>query len=279
MSASRTRTRGRNCGLFVVCTLLLAHTASAQGCEAPQLVAEIGRESSRWVERDNQGRQLVSESGPLDILTIGASSRCFGLQWDASAKRAQGRRDYMGVSTTGGAIQTSSGISQTQWQLQARLPLSEPWWLGARLAHQDIARDLQGVGAVQGYPERFRYWRAALGSGYRLWQGEGTELQGQAWIGGGPAGRMELRLTGDDPATLTLGNNAHASLALDWRSRRASDNVAGWSWHAGVTYALEQIEAGAAQPISRNGLVVAAALQPQTRITGLVWTAGVHYQF
>jgi len=253
--------------------------ARAQTCGPVRIDAGLGQLASSWQEYDNQQRRLLRESGLLSVLQIGVQAECFGLGWEAGLHHAQGQREYVGNITTGGTIQTSSSIEQTELRVEGRKVIAPQWWLGGRLAYQQIERDLASAGAVLGYPELYRYWRAALGTGYRLWQGTDSRLLGDAWIGGGPGGRMLLRLPGDDPATLSLGSSRHVNIGLEWWSQRPPGGTPGWSWHLRLEHGLEQIEAGSAQAITRNGIVVGAALQPKTRISGTGLSASLSYYF
>lgn len=280
MTSSRTWRRGRFGGLFLGCALSSSFAqAQAPACGAVRLDATLGQVASRWQEHDNQRRELLLETGNLATLGLGVQAECFGLDWQASLHSAQGRRDYAGRSSTGAAIQSSSGIEQTELRLELRRDVAPQLWLAGRLGYQVLNRTLAGVGAVQGYPEQYRYWRGAIGAGHRLWQGARWQLQGEAWVGGGPAGRMTLTLPADDPATLTLGNSAHAALGLEWRSDAATEPAAGWSWRLRLDHMVEQIEAGSPQILTRNGGVVGAALQPKTRISSTTFGAGLRYRF
>lgn len=241
--------------------------------------AGLGQLASSWQEDDNQQRRLLRESGLLSVLQIGVQADCFGLGWQAGLYQIQGRREYVGSTTAGGTIETGTSIGQTELRLEGRKAMAPHWWLGGRLAYQQVERDLASAGALLGYPERYRYWRAALGTGHRLWQNSDSQLLGDAWIGGGPGGRMLLRLPGDDPATLSLGNSRHVNLGLEWWSQRPPEGTQGWSWHLRLDYGLEQIDAGSVQAITRNGVVVGAALQPRTRISGTGLTANLSYYF
>ena len=144
MSGSHSLYRGRFGGLFLACALAgggLAQ-AQAQACGAVRVDATLGQIASRWQEHDNQRRELLVETGDLSSLGLGFGAECRGWDWQASLHGAQGRRDYAGRSSTGAAIQSSSGIEQTELRLELRRPLAPRLWLAGRLGYQMVNREI-----------------------------------------------------------------------------------------------------------------------------------------
>lgn len=233
-----------------------------------------GAEQSRWQEHDAQGRRLLREQGTLATVSVAAVGRCAGLDWQATLAAAQGQRAYSGSSSTGMPIRTHSGIHRQVLHLQAMLPLAptaDGWSAGLRLGHRWLARDLAGVGAVQGYGERFASWQLAAGLARSLdlgpWAGAPLALDAALWLGGGPPGRMVLNLPHADAATLHLG----ASQLLQLRLGLCNGSVAqcrpdgGRPWRIDLTWQQERAGAGPAQALWRNGVLVGGAAQPATR--------------
>lgn len=264
---------------LLLAAALLAGPAAAQPCGPWQIGLAAGAEHSRWQEHDAGGRRLLQEDGVLATLALHAGARCAGLDWQATLAAAQGGRDYVGSSSTGAPLQTRSHIVRQQLQLQALRPLDGGWSVGARLAHRWLQRDLQGVGAVQGYDEHFASWQAAAGlvtgRPAGTWGGgAGVPLAWQAglWLGGGPPGRMRLQLPQTDAATLRLGASRLVQLQLglcaaaaDPVSAPGCSAAAAGRWRVDLVWQHEQAGAGPAAALRRQGALVGGAAQPATR--------------
>ena len=232
-------------------------------CRMPELSVEAAAVRSRWREVDAQQRALVLEQGTLWRSGLGASSNCLGGETTLAWHHAVGSRDYDGLSSVGAPIQTVSRLRADEWHLSHRQPIAGPWALSARLSAVRLRRDLAGVGAVQGYPEQFTYWQAALGARLALPVGASLLVAADAWWGGGPAGRLALRLPTADPTSLTLGTTRTAELALRLQPRQPAGK--GWTWDAAMEQRLTLLAAGPPGALMRNGALVGGAAQPRTR--------------
>lgn len=232
-------------------------------CRMPELSVDAAAVHSRWREFDAQQRRLLLEQGTLRRSGLGVSSNCLGGETMLAWRRTVGTRDYDGLSNVGAPIQTVSQLRADEWQLSHRQPIAGPWSLSARLSSYRLHRDLAGVGAVQGYPEQFTYWQAALGARLALPVGASLQLAADAWWGGGPAGRLALRLPTADPTSLSLGTTRSAELALRLQPRHPAGT--GWTWDAGIEQRLTLLAAGPPGALMRNGALVGGAAQPRTR--------------
>lgn len=268
--------KGRSSGLFyglVFAATTWAGPAWSLDCAAPAWGAQTGLTRSQWDETSAQGRTLVRERGTLKSAGITADGACARWPWRLALTRSTGARAYDGVTSTNFPLQTSSSISITDVAAQVWTPALARWSGGLRVNHRQLDRDIASVGLVRGYPERFGYWQAAAGIRHETALGEALVLTGEAWIGGGPAGTMTLRLPNADPARLTLGSSRLVEIALQLGS------AAGWSWHARLDYQWQAIAAGPVATLFRNGVPVGGAAQPATRQQALGVGAAVQYRF
>jgi hypothetical protein len=144
---------------------------------------------------------------------------------------------------------------------------------------RQIHRDIAGTAAAQGYPERFRAWQLALGARWRLHDAGSWRLSATGWAGGGPGGTVRVNLPQVDPLTLPLGTSRLLALGLHLEGGKPGDTRPGWAWQARLDAQRETTEAGAARPVTRNGVPVAAALQPRTLQQQLSLTAGATWRF
>jgi hypothetical protein len=242
--------------------------AGAQAlCSRPEIGLSVAALRSQWREQDERGRRLVEEDGTLTGLGLRAALQCrpwvFGLQ----LAQARGQRRYDGVDSRGAPVVSSSRLVHSESTLEALLPAIEPVLLGGRLRVQQIERDIAGVGAALGYPESFRYWQAQVGARSTFALAAGLQLSLDGWIGAGPSGRVAVRLPYADPVTLPLGPSRAAELGLQLLSSAPSpiQGGAGWGWRMGLQWTLQDIGAGSARPLMRNGAVVGGAAQPAIR--------------
>ncbi len=244
-----------------------APTGSGGPCSGPEIGLSAAALRSQWREQDERGRRLVEEDGTLTRLGLRAALQCrpwvFGLQ----LAQARGQRRYDGVDSRGAPVVSSSRLVHRESTLEALLPAIEPVLLGGRLRVQQIERDIAGVGAALGYPETFRYWQAQVGARSAFEIAAGLQLTLDGWVGGGPGGRVAVRLPNADPVTLPLGPSRAAELGLQLLSSAPSpiQAGAGWGWRMGLEWTLQDIGAGSARPLMRNGAVVGGAAQPRIR--------------
>lgn len=251
--------------------------AAAVECETPALGTLAGIERSQWEEFDAQGKSLVRERGTLQVAGLQVSGRCGTVDWSAQGSRSQGQRDYDGVTTTHAPLHTESRLRTQALTVAAWLPVSGNWAVGSQLGYRQIRRDIASAGNALGYPERFDYLQAALGVRYRASLGEQIRLSASGWLGGGPGGRTKVDLPRADPVTLPLGSSRLLALGLDLDGGASARP--GWSWRAGVLYRREETGAGDAQAITRNGVIVGAALQPRFVQRHIGTTAVLAYRF
>lgn len=278
--------KGRKRGLFYGClrgVLLAAAVGSGPAwsldCSGFALGAEVGTTRSVWEENSALGLLLVRERGTLRRMAITAEENCALWQWRLTLARSTGARAYDGVSNTSAPVQTQSALIITDTSAQAWTPAVSGWSGGLRLNHRKIDRTIAGTGRVLGYPERFSYWQAAAGLRQELALGPDLVVSGDAWLGGGPGGKMALQLPNADATELTLGSSRVAEIGLQIGSASGVPNRTGWSWHARMDYQWQHMAAGPARALMRNGIPVGGAAQPATRqlTTGL--GAGVQYRF
>lgn len=276
MSRGGARGRERVRGTWLAVILLMAGAPVVAECQAPWLAFGVGVEDSRWKETGAQGRTLVQESGTLRGVSLGLGARCEGFDGLVRMVQAGGSRDYQGLTSANAPLRTRSDIEQYGVDLQGFVPLGTHWSAAGRAALRRIDREIASVGRVRGYPERF--FNGELAAGARFATAPGAVLNGSAvaWLGVGPPGRLELQLPGADPAQLRLGPSRSVEFELEMRDAGAAP---GWHWQARLAYRLENWQAGEAQVITRNGVPVAAAVQPATRQSGLRLHAELRFDF
>ncbi|WP_367066785.1 hypothetical protein [Oryzisolibacter sp. LB2S] len=253
----------------------LAHSAT---CTTPNLGAVAGVERSHWTERDASSRVLVRERGTLRMAGLQTSGTCADMDWLAQWTLARGQRDYDGWTNTHTPFQSHSSLQAQRLSLQAWLPLHAGWSTGPLLTYTAIARDIAGQGNVLGYPERFRYFQAAIGARFQTALTPDARLTASIWLGGGPRGRVKIDLPRFDPATLSLGRSHMLALAVALEGGAATDQP-GWSWRGDLTYRYEQINAGNARTLTRNGTPSGTALQPRSEQRHWGANVGVTYRF
>ena len=278
--------KGRKSGLFCgrLCGLFLTAAAGSGpawslDCSGFALGAQAGVTRSVWEETSALGSLLVRERGTLRRTAITAEETCALWQWRLTLARSTGARAYDGVSNTSAPIQTQSALTITDTSAQAWTPAMSGWSGGLRLNHRKIDRTIAGTGRVLGYPERFSYWQAAAGLRQELALGPDLVVSGDAWLGGGPAGKMALQLPNADATELTLGSSRVAEIGLQIGSAPSAPNQTGWSWHARVDYQWQHMAAGPARALMRNGIPVGGAAQPATRQQTAGLGAAIQYRF
>ncbi|TNF62513.1 MAG: hypothetical protein EP306_03065 [Burkholderiales bacterium] len=252
--------------LFVVTGLALSGPAAAIDCRGSALELALGPERSHWEELDADGDSLLTERGWLTRTGLAAGVRCGATQWEALWTHSTGHRAYDGQTTTGVPVQTRSRLRIDALSVTGFVPLGEgAWAIGGRAGWRQTDRLIASTDTAQGYPERFRAWQLAAGVRWRLHQARGWRLSATGWAGGGPAGTLAVRLPRADPLTLPLGSSRLLALGLRLEGGAASDARAGWSWQLGLDAQSEVTGAGAARPVTRNGVPVATARQPEIR--------------
>lgn len=261
---SPAREPGRFGGLFLALVLALPGVSAAMDCDAPSLSWTAGPERSHWEELDADGDSLLTERGWLTRTGLTAGVRCGVTHWEALWTHSAGHRAYDGQTNTGVPVQTRSRLRIDTLSVTGFVPLGEgAWAIGGRAGWRQIDRLIAGTEAAQGYPERFRAWQLALGVRWRLHQARTWRVSATGWAGGGPGGSVAVDLPRSDPLTLPLGNSRLLALGLQLEGVPASRAQPGWSWQLRLEAEREITGAGAARPVTRNGIPVAAARQPR----------------
>jgi hypothetical protein len=257
---------GKRRGVAVAALLCSAWSAGAgAACSSPWLAASAGLEHSRWDESGAQGRALLHEAGTLRTLGLGVGGQCWDAPWQASVQQGRGTRQYRGVTVSNAPVDTESAITQYRLEFSALQPLGPALAAGARLGYHRIHRQIASAGVAQGYPERYTYWQAAAGAQLALHQGDAWQLVAQAWLGGGPPGRLQLQLPHADTALLRLGSSRLQQIGLTLLDRAPADTQARWHWVALLDFRRERFGAGPAQVVKRQGVPIGGAAQPATR--------------
>lgn len=247
---------------------------AAAPCAFDAATLEAGQSSSRWRESSEDGHTLVRESGRLDALAAGLRGACQGLRWRLRASGEEGARRYDGRSTTGAALLSTSAIRGLSVEAQLLWPLatsagSDTWAAGASLGWRRLGRRLADAGAVRGYDERFTDVPLTADVSWQREPLAGLHLAAEVRLGAVMRPRMRLALPDIDAATLTLGRAWIAQIGVG-----ADGALAGGRWQLRLQAAAEASGQGPSQALYRNGVPVAAALQPRTSRQSWTWFAG-----
>lgn len=277
MGGDRTLPQGRLRGLFFWALAAAVPQAHALDCRPPALAAIGGQDMSRWEEFDARERSLVRERGQLTRLGLAGHIDCGALEGAAQLSRSRGQRAYAGETNFGSPFQTTSQLETRELRLHGLGALTERWALGARLGYREIDRTIEGRGNVLGYPERFAYWQGALGARFQTPLTDGVRLSLSHWVGGGPRGTVRVDLPNADPLTLPLGS----SRVREWNLQLSGGNpsASGWSWQAALDWRREEMGAGEARAVWRNGIPIGGANQPRTQQRLRSLTAAGVYRF
>ncbi|MBI5258763.1 MAG: hypothetical protein HY855_19820 [Burkholderiales bacterium] len=241
---------------------------------------DAGVQRSLWEERSALGHRLVRERGTLAAASLALATHCLPGHWRLQFGHAQGEREYDGQTTTATPLRSSSRLRTGQLRLQGLTDDTAGLALGIRFEAEHVARDIASVGPVAGYPERFTLLTAAAGLRHLSAPWAHTRLALEAWAGGGPPGRMRMQPPGFDTARLRLGASRHAQLAAQIGSAPAADAApATWRWQLRLQCSRQFIAAGPGEALTRNGVLVGGAAQPETHRTDCGATAGVQWQF
>lgn len=257
---------GRFGGLFLALGLALPGAAAAMDCQEPALTWAAGPERSHWAEFKADGTPLLTERGWLTRVELAASGRCGRTEWRAQWAHSEGHRAYDGQTSTGLPAQTSSRLRIDALSLTGFVPLgNSAWAIGGRAGWRETSRFIASTDTALGYPERLRAWQLALGARWRLHDALAWRLSATGWAGGGPAGTVEVHLPRADPLTLPLGRSRLLALGLQLDGGPSGGVQAGWSWQLRLDAEREITGTGASRPVTRNGVPVAAAQQPEIR--------------
>lgn len=257
-------------GLF---TLQLAVQAHAQ-VSAWQLSAAALRTDSTWQEFDDNGRRLLTENGILNGAELQASQRLGRWGMSLHLVQQQGSRSYLGETSLGQPVATAAAVQARTLDATAAYHFSPALSVALRLEHRRTDRVIASVGAATGYPEQFNWLMGSVGVQGQLYL-PGSRMQGGVWWGQGTHANLQLNLPGRDPSILTLGRLTQSEVQLAWiLPLGATANLrvnTGWQ----DTY----LEQGQTAVVTRSGIPVAVARQPQTRITHRPMGVGLELQF
>jgi hypothetical protein len=256
--------------------LLLAVGGPAGACHDRYPSFELGKAivASDWRETDASGRAVVRESGTLDGTEMSALHRCENWYAQARFLSLNGERAYSGQTSFGEAAQSRSALQQQQLQAEAGYRFSGPWALGVRVSRSITWRTIASIEGAAGYPERFGWTAMALGASWSQPVGNGL-WSAEAWSGWPLQARMHLQLPGKDAASLNLGSWRQSELSVAWRYPLAAGLRA--TVRAGVR--STRMGPGPDAVVTRSGIPVAVAHQPQTTVWERPLTLSIDYVY
>lgn len=253
----------------------------------PQWQLAAGAQHSAWDEYAPDGKALLHEGGWLSGASGGVrvALRRGDVRLGALGLELghwQGRRDYDGTTSLGTPAKTVADVRRTTLALRGEAALTSSWSTTAELQPNWLHRDLHDTMNAQGYPEDWRWTLARIGLQWRSASGQASDeggdesgLSGHAAWGRALAPRMELRLPGRDAATLEPGTGTTWQAGARWGAALGAWSRAQWSAHAAIGWERITLPASEPVPVYANGVLVAAASQPRTRITSTQLTMGV----
>jgi hypothetical protein len=266
------RTRSSSLGLLLAA---ISVTAAAECSDRlKSLKVAFVSDQSDWSEFDTSGRKLVHESGKLHGPELSFGLRCADWEFLALASQLDGSRMYDGQTSTGVPIISSSEVRQRKSYLQAGFNLADTWQMGGRLSSNTIWRELASAGGASGYAELYYWTTIALGTQWETGLGR-NRFKLAAWFGRPVMSTMELTLPGRDQATLKLGSMNQAEFAAGWRTPIHPS----WYLEADVQYRRTAIGQGEDAVITRGGMPVAVAHQPQTLLVDVPVAVRIGYDF
>ena len=266
------RTRSSSLGLL----LAAISVAAAAECSdrLNSLKVALVSDQSDWSEFDTSGRKLAQESGKLHGPELSIALHCADWDFLALASQLDGSRMYDGQTSTGVTIISNSAVRQRQGYLQASFNLADSWRLGGRLSSNTIWRELASTGGAAGYPELYYWTTISLGTQWETVLGR-NRFKLAAWFGKPVMSTMELTLPGRDHATLKLGSMNQTEFAAGWRTPIGPS----WYLEVDVQYRRTAIGQGEDAVITRGGMPVAVAHQPQTLLVDVPVAVRIGYDF
>lgn len=268
--------RSQRGALVLVALVALVLPVSAAACAEVSSAWQLAGVSSLsdWRESDSSGRQLVHESGRLHGAELALGRRCAHWRWLAAVSQLDGTRGYDGETSTGVAATSNATVRQRQAQLQASLNVTAAWQAGGRLSAYRLWRDVASIDGAAGFSERFDWTLLALGAEWRTAAAPG-HFTLAAWLGKSVRSSLVLTVPGRDPAMLAPGSITQLELAAGWRAQLSP----AWHLQADAGYRRTGLGEGAHGVITRNGVPVAVAHQPRTRIVEVPLAIRVGYDF
>ncbi|MBC5782937.1 hypothetical protein H8N03_08265 [Ramlibacter sp. USB13] len=242
---------------------LASGAAGAQALAAPDLSwgVSAGVQHRRLVERADDGRRLVEESGPMLRLALdGALKLQGGGALQAGAGLAGGTLDYEGRTQAGAPLATDSRHRDLALSFGWRPWAPASWgeaWLVLRAVQQ--RRDIASTATVTGLRETSTLvmpgvrWTGSFDAArWRL--RPAAELRTSAWH------RLHVDYRGlYDAQDLDGGHRNELSLVLD-----ASTAASPWSWSFEWTRARQAASERA--PLTRGGAAAGTVRQPRIEI-------------
>jgi hypothetical protein len=252
---------------------LIAHAAAAVCAEAPaprELSAEVsvGVLHRRLVERADDGRRLVQESGALlRLQASGALGLEGGGALQGAAAVASGSLDYRGQTQAGAPMNTDAGHRDLEYDLAWR-PLAPAGWGQAWLVLHTVRqrRQIASTPAARGLRETahlvmpgLRWSHAFDAAGWRL--RPSVEARVSAWH------RLDVDFGGVfDTSELKGGRRRELVLAID-------ASPAGSPWSIGLAWAHARQSASPVHALTRGGAPVGTVHQPRIEIDDVLLRA------
>jgi len=262
----------RNTPLWV---LILAAPVWAECADSSlELTASSGWVQSRWTELDAQGQALVRETGTLQATSVWSTWRCQKWASGIGFEQHAGERRYEGITSTGLAALSNSGIRKQRFLAEISYLVSAGLHLSTRFEGEQLHREIASTSLAAGYPETFRHQRVLIGA---QWQPESWDqkLAVSAYAGQSLRSRMQLTLPGKDSAELPLGPERTLLISASWEKALSPQ----WSVRALTALRRTAMGKGDEVVITRFGLPNAVAHQPETRQTERSLSLQVTRQF
>ncbi|GAB3775906.1 hypothetical protein GCM10028796_52590 [Ramlibacter monticola] len=242
------------------------HAAGATGEVAAGVVHR------RLVERADDGRRLVTESGELLRLQAqGELELARGGALRASAGIAAGGLDYRGQTQAGVPLDTDSGHRDLEFGFAWRPLAPAPWgegWLGLHGLQQ--RRQIASTPSAQGLRETSSLLLAGVRWSH-VFDGAGWRWQPSAEFRGSVRHRLEVDFHGVfDTADLKGGGRRELLLGLD-------ASPAGSPWHFGFAWTRARQSASPVQPLLRAGAPAGTVRQPRIEIDDVMLRAGLSF--
>ena len=241
--------------------------AEPPDCGVAAVGADVGLDRQRWVESEG-ARRLVREVGTLPRVSVEVLWGCQRTEVALAAQLRDGSRSYVGVTSLGRAVESSSQVRETAVALKV-WPAGGQW--GVRLTYVADRREIQSVGAAQGYPEEHRAVIAALG--YRHVGARsvaGWQWRAEAWLGGNGGSRVRVDLPQAEPAKLQTGR----AVQLDGRIRFMPGGERDGGMYAELSAMRRETGAGQHHALHQDGRLVGSARQPRTKTSVIALVVG-----
>jgi hypothetical protein len=257
---------GRICGLF----LFASRICCAAECVSPTFGAQTGVENSEWQEFSSSGQRLVREHGTIPFASIEMRLAC-GRSWlGVRGLVAQGDWHYSGVSSVGGALNTTSRRHNSELMLTYSYAVYQGLEPFVSAGISRAQRDIQSAGPVLGYPEEYRMYPVHAGFRWRPGFFDDRLLLA-AQVGTALRPQVNVQLPGRDPLTLDLGRTLSSGLfaELELGKQVFGQFVLATSWEH------TRSNASSVGVVTRNGVPTGVASQPRSKLTraqvSIIW--------